>query len=51
MVVGEGERTLWGCGLHGGAPVSPGLHTPESLIDPEHAVARLLETGAAFVDA
>ncbi|WP_405609754.1 saccharopine dehydrogenase [Streptomyces sp. NBC_01511] len=41
------ERLL---GLRGGA-VSPGIHTPEALIDPAYAVERMLETGATFVDA
>jgi hypothetical protein len=36
------ERLL---GLAGGAPVGPGLYHPESLIDPEYAVARLREFG------
>lgn len=39
------ERLL---GLRG-APARPGIHTPESLIDPAHAVDRLLESGAEFV--
>lgn len=29
-------------------PAAPGLHTPESLIDPSYAVERLLELGATF---
>jgi hypothetical protein len=41
------ERLL---GLRGGA-VSPGIHTPESLLDPAYAVERLTELGASFVDA
>jgi hypothetical protein len=41
------ERLL---GLRG-APVAPGIHTPESLIDPAYAVQRLAELGASFVDA
>jgi hypothetical protein len=41
------ERLL---GLRGG-PVSPGIHTPESLLDPAYAVERLTELGASFVDA
>lgn len=48
LPLAQGRRTSWGCGVHERAA---GLHTPESLIDPKHAVARLLETGAAFVDA
>jgi hypothetical protein len=34
-----------------GAPARPGIHTPESLIDPAYAVERLTELGASFVDA
>ncbi|QYN35712.1 saccharopine dehydrogenase [Pseudonocardia sp. DSM 110487] len=34
-----------------GEPVAPGIHTPESLIDPAYAVERLTELGASFVDA
>ena len=41
------ERLL---GLQGEA-VSPGVHTPESLIDSAYAVERMVELGAAFVDA
>jgi hypothetical protein len=41
------ERLL---GLRGEA-VSPGIHTPEALLDPLYAVERLTEMGAAFVDA
>jgi hypothetical protein len=41
------ERLL---GLRG-APVAPGIHTPESLIDPAYAVERLTELGGFFVDA
>jgi hypothetical protein len=41
------ERLL---GLRG-EPVAPGIHTPESLIDPAYAVERLTELGASFVDA
>ncbi|MEV3874460.1 saccharopine dehydrogenase [Streptomyces sp. NPDC049906] len=40
------ERLL---GLRGEA-VAPGLHTPEALIDPAHAVERMAETGAVFID-
>ncbi|MFD4831664.1 saccharopine dehydrogenase [Streptomyces uncialis] len=40
------ERLL---GLRGEA-VAPGIHTPESLLDPAYAVERLAETGAAFID-
>ncbi|MEZ7124948.1 hypothetical protein ACBR40_06405 [Nonomuraea sp. AD125B] len=41
------ERLL---GLRG-APVQPGLHTPEALIDPGYAAERLAEIGATFTDA
>ncbi|MFJ7422685.1 saccharopine dehydrogenase [Streptomyces uncialis] len=41
------ERLL---GLRGEA-VAPGVHTPESLLDPAYAVERLTETGATFIDA
>ncbi|MFW3476329.1 saccharopine dehydrogenase [Streptomyces microflavus] len=41
------ERQL---GLRGEA-VPPGIHTPESLIDPAYAAERLAEIGATFVDA
>ncbi|MFF2020976.1 saccharopine dehydrogenase [Streptomyces sp. NPDC058171] len=34
-----------------GAAVPPGVHTPESLLDPGYAVERLVESGATFVDA
>jgi hypothetical protein len=34
-----------------GEPARPGIHTPESLIDPSYAVERLTELGASFVDA
>ncbi|MFI5712963.1 saccharopine dehydrogenase [Kribbella sp. NPDC051620] len=40
------ERLL---GLHG-TPVPPGIHTPESLIDPTYAMKRLAEVGAAFAE-
>ncbi|OKH90965.1 saccharopine dehydrogenase [Streptomyces uncialis] len=40
------ERLL---GLRGEA-VAPGIHTPESLLDPAYAVQRLEETGATFID-
>ncbi|MGI5126238.1 saccharopine dehydrogenase [Pseudonocardia sp. CA-107938] len=33
-----------------GDPVGPGIHMPESLIDPAHAAARLAGVGAEFVD-
>lgn len=41
------ERLL---GLRGG-PVAPGLHTPETLLDPAYAVDRMTESGAAFTSA
>jgi hypothetical protein len=41
------ERLL---GLRGGV-VPPGIHTPESLLDPVYAIERLTELGASFVDA
>ncbi|NYI04532.1 saccharopine dehydrogenase NADP-binding domain-containing protein [Allostreptomyces psammosilenae] len=41
------ERLL---GLRG-EPVPPGVHTPEALLDPAYAVERMVEVGAAFVDA
>jgi hypothetical protein len=40
------ERLL---GLRGEA-AAPGIHTPESLIDPAYAAERLSEVGASFVD-
>lgn len=54
----EGQRPLTALGITLGLesllgliaddPLSPGLHTPESLIDPAYAVQRLLELGASF---
>lgn len=41
------ERLL---GLRGEA-VAPGIHTPETLLDPAHAVERMAETGAYFIGA
>ncbi|MGW6268926.1 saccharopine dehydrogenase [Streptomyces sp. NPDC055060] len=41
------ERLL---GLRGDA-VTPGIHTPESLLDPAYAVERMTQTGAAFIGA
>ncbi|WP_411080451.1 saccharopine dehydrogenase [Streptomyces sp. cmx-18-6] len=41
------ERLL---GLRGEA-VTPGIHTPEALLDPAYAVERMTETGAAFIGA
>ncbi|MEU8898828.1 saccharopine dehydrogenase [Nocardia sp. NPDC048505] len=40
------ERLL---GLRGSVP-TPGIHTPESLIDPSYAVDRMREIGATFTD-
>ncbi|WP_159849804.1 saccharopine dehydrogenase [Nocardia sp. CY41] len=40
------ERLL---GLRGHA-VAPGIHTPEALIDPRHAVERMREIGTEFID-
>ncbi|GAA1931909.1 hypothetical protein GCM10009837_67010 [Streptomyces durmitorensis] len=34
-----------------GDAVTPGIHTPEALIDPAYAVERMAETGAVFIDA
>jgi hypothetical protein len=39
------ERLL---GLHGDA-ASPGIHTPEAILDPAYAVDQLLQLGATFV--
>lgn len=41
------ERLL---GLRGEA-VPPGIHSPESLLDPAYAVERMVETGATFFGA
>ncbi|MFD3969773.1 saccharopine dehydrogenase [Streptomyces cyaneofuscatus] len=41
------ERLL---GLRG-EPVTPGIHTPEALLDPAYAVDRMAESGAAFTGA
>ncbi|MEV4876539.1 saccharopine dehydrogenase [Streptomyces cyaneofuscatus] len=41
------ERLL---GLHG-EPVTPGIYTPEALLDPAYAVDRMAESGAAFTGA
>ncbi|MEU2067038.1 saccharopine dehydrogenase [Streptomyces anulatus] len=41
------ERLL---GLRGEA-VAPGIHTPETLLDPAYAVERMAETGAYFIGA
>ncbi|MFG2610161.1 saccharopine dehydrogenase family protein [Streptomyces anulatus] len=41
------ERLL---GLRGEA-VAPGIHTPETLLDPAYAVERMAETGAHFIGA
>jgi hypothetical protein len=60
LVHAEGQRPLTSLGIalgverllgmRGGA-VAPGIHTPESLLDPSYAVARLTELGGSFVDA
>ncbi|WP_432935936.1 saccharopine dehydrogenase [Kribbella sp. CA-253562] len=60
LVHSEGQRPLTALGLALGverllglalgAPITPGLHTPESLVDPAYAVRRLDELGATFVD-
>lgn len=39
------ERLL---GLAGGSPAAPGLYFPEVLVEPEHAIRRLTETGAVI---
>ncbi|MFE6594679.1 hypothetical protein [Streptomyces sp. NPDC057781] len=41
------ERLL---GLRGEV-VTPGIHTPEALLDPAYAVERMAETGGAFIGA
>lgn len=41
------ERLL---GLRGEA-VAPGIHMPETLLDPAYAVERMAETGAYFIGA
>ncbi|GAA1687979.1 hypothetical protein GCM10009733_100790 [Nonomuraea maheshkhaliensis] len=41
------ERLL---GLRGGAPVPPGPHTPEALIDPAYAAERMAEIGVTLAD-
>ncbi|MFI7469225.1 hypothetical protein [Nonomuraea sp. NPDC049646] len=55
----EGQRPLTALGVAlgverllglRGAPVPPGLHTPEALIDPGHAAERMAEIGATFTD-
>jgi len=48
--VGIALGTEYLLGLQG-TPTPPGLHTPESLIDPAYAVKRLLEAGTTFIDA
>ncbi|MBL1074196.1 saccharopine dehydrogenase [Nocardia sp. 2] len=40
------ERLL---GLRG-APATPGVHLPESLLDPTHVIARMREVGTVFTD-
>jgi hypothetical protein len=60
LVHPDGQRTLTALGVAlgverllglRGEPARPGIHTPESLIDPAYAVDRLTELGACFVNA
>lgn len=60
LVHRDGQRPLTALGIAlgverliglRGAPVASGVHTPESLVDPAHAVVRLAEIGAEYVDA
>lgn len=60
LVHPEGQRPLTALGVAlgverllglRGEPAAPGIHTPESLIDPAYAAERLAEIGASFVDA
>lgn len=55
----DGQRPLTALGLalgverllgRKGAPVKPGIHTPEALVDPAYAMSRLRETGATIID-
>ncbi|MFI7066630.1 saccharopine dehydrogenase [Kribbella sp. NPDC050124] len=57
LVHPEGQRPLTALGIAlgverllglRGEPVSPGLHTPEGILDPPYVVERLTEIGAAF---
>ncbi|MCM6772513.1 saccharopine dehydrogenase [Nocardia sp. CDC159] len=56
----DGQRPLTALGIALGVErllglrgelVAPGIHTPESLIDPTHAVERMREIGTVFADA
>ena len=60
LVHPEGQRPLTALGIAlgverllglRGEPAAPGIHTPESLIDPGYAAERLSDVGASFVDA
>ena len=60
LVHPEGQRPLTALGVAlgverllglRGETTAPGIHTPESLIDPAYAAERLSEVGASFVDA
>ncbi|OZM82895.1 saccharopine dehydrogenase [Pseudonocardia sp. MH-G8] len=60
LVHAEGQRPLTALGIAlgverllgmRGEAVPPGIHMPESLIDPAYAVERLTEIGASVVDA
>ena len=60
LVHPDGQRPLTALGIAlgverllglRGEPAPPGIHTPESLIDPAYAAERLSEIGATFVDA
>lgn len=60
LVHSEGQRPLTALGVAlsverllglRGKPVSPGIHTPEALLDPGYVVERLTEVGAEFVSA
>ena len=59
LVHAEGQRPLTALGIAlgverllglRGEAVSPGVHTPEALLDPSYAAERLAEIGAEFVD-
>jgi hypothetical protein len=54
----EGQRPLTALGIAlgverllglRGAPVAPGIYTPEALLDPAYVVERLTEVGAAWL--
>ncbi|MGQ4727326.1 saccharopine dehydrogenase [Streptomyces sp. Ju416(a)] len=60
LVHPEGQRPLTALGIALGVErqlglrgevVPPGIHTPETLIEPAYAAERMAEIGAAFVDA